>query len=82
VLPLERLDDLRRSVAGDVKKHTDMPMPVGHVPGFLRVNQSLAPYLVSRRVLVLAQLLLGPHVRIDAHRLRQRARHPQRCFPR
>ena len=65
VLPLELLDELRRSVASDVKKHTDMPMPVGHVPGFLGVNQSLAPYLASPQVLGLAQFLLGPHVRIS-----------------
>ena len=65
VLPSEKLEDLRRSVARDVKTHTDMPMPIGHVPGFLRVNQSMAPFLAHPRVLGLAQSLLGPHVRIS-----------------
>ena len=65
VLPPAELDDLRRSVARDVRVHTDMPMPVGHVPGFLRVNQALAPFLAHPRVLGLAHSLLGPHVRIS-----------------
>ena len=32
VIPPGDLDDLRRSVARDVRVHTDMPMPIGHVP--------------------------------------------------
>ncbi|MDE2964551.1 MAG: phytanoyl-CoA dioxygenase family protein, partial [Acidobacteriota bacterium] len=65
VLPPGELDDLRRSVARDVRAHTDIPMPVGHVPGFLRVNQALAPFLAHPRVLGLARSLLGSHVRIS-----------------
>ena len=65
ILPAEKLNDLRRSVARDVRNHTDMPMPVGHVPGFLRVNQALAPFLANPRILGFVQSLFGPHVRIS-----------------
>lgn len=65
VIPTERLDTLHREVARTVKSHTDLPLPTGHVPGFLRFDQSLAPYLTDDRVLGLARSFFGPNVRIS-----------------
>lgn len=65
VIPEDRVAEIRESVARDVEAHTVLPMPTGYVPGFLRVNQSLAPYLASDAVLGFAQSFFGPHVRIS-----------------
>ena len=42
-----------------------LEMPTGYVPGFLRFNQSLAPFLASEAVLGFVQSFFGQHVRIS-----------------
>jgi phytanoyl-CoA dioxygenase PhyH len=65
VVPVERVEEIRESVARDVWAHSWLERPTGYVPGFLRVNQSLAPYLASEAVLGLVRRFFGPHVRIS-----------------
>jgi ectoine hydroxylase-related dioxygenase (phytanoyl-CoA dioxygenase family) len=48
-----------------VLEHSVLERPKGYVPGFLRFNQSLAPYLVHPRVLRLMESVFGPHVRVS-----------------
>src|SRR5947209_3989759 len=50
VIPTERVDEIRDNVARDVWANSWLERPTGYVPGFLRVNQSLAPYLASESV--------------------------------
>lgn len=56
---------VRDSVARDVRAHSLLPPPQGYVPGFLRFNQALAPWLASARVLGVVEKLFGPHSRIS-----------------
>jgi len=42
VIPTERVDEIRDNVARDVWANSWLERPTGYVPGFLRVNQSLA----------------------------------------
>src|SRR5262245_40449906 len=65
VIPTERVDEIRENVARDVWANSWLERPTGYVPGFLRVNQSLAPYLASEPVLGLVRSFFGPHVRIS-----------------
>ena len=65
VIPAERVDEIRESVARDVWASSWLERPTGYVPGFLRINQSLAPYLASESVLGLVRSFFGPHVRIS-----------------
>ena len=65
VIPADQIDDVREQVQRDVLAHSLLEPPKGYVPGLLRVNQSLAPYLAHPRVLGLAEDVFGPHVRIS-----------------
>lgn len=65
LLPSDQIDRVRREVTRDVWTHSLKERPKGYVPGFLRFNQSLAPYLTHPRLLGLAESVLGPHVRIS-----------------
>src|SRR5262245_17721945 len=65
VIPKERVEEIRAEVARDVWANSWLERPTGYVPGFLRVNQSLAPYLASELVLGLVRSFFGPHVRIS-----------------
>jgi len=65
VIPPERVDEIRDNVARDVWANSWLERPTGYVPGFLRVNQSLAPYLAAESVLGLVRSFFGPHVRIS-----------------
>jgi Phytanoyl-CoA dioxygenase (PhyH) len=65
VIPSDQLESVRRSVSKDVWSHSLLEPPTGYVPGFLRVNQSVAPFIGNERVLGLARSLFGPHVRIS-----------------
>ena len=67
LIPKPNIEGIRLNISRDVKTHTDIPMPTGHVPGFLGINQSLAPFLTDRRVLSLVEAFFGPHVRISMH---------------
>jgi hypothetical protein len=65
VIPPDQLDGIRDSVSRDVWAHSLLERPTGYVPGFLRFNQSLAPYLADERILGLAESIFGHHVRIS-----------------
>jgi len=65
VIPRHALDRVREEVHRDVWAHSVLEHPKGYVPGFLRFNQSLAPYLAKTDVLGFAESLFGPHVRIS-----------------
>jgi hypothetical protein len=65
VIPADRVDEIRAEVARDVWANSWLERPTGYVLGFLRVNQSLAPYLASEPVLGLVRSFFGPHIRIS-----------------
>jgi ectoine hydroxylase-related dioxygenase (phytanoyl-CoA dioxygenase family) len=65
LIPQNEVAAVHDSVLRDVYKHTVLPLPSGYVPGFLRFNQALAPYLAAPRLLALIESLLGPHCRIS-----------------
>lgn len=65
VIPPEEIGSLCAGVEQDVRAHTCLPLPTGYVPGLLRFNQSLAPYVTSERILNLVHSFFGPHARIS-----------------
>ena len=67
IIPADRLDQIRNRVIASTNRHRnpDAPANIGHVSGFLKYDQSLAPYLADRRLLDLAGALLGHHFRIS-----------------
>lgn len=65
MIPEERTAAIRQSVADTVRKHTSIPLPTGKVTGFLRLNQSLAPYLAHPRLMAIVDALFGEHPRIS-----------------
>lgn len=65
VIGPDEVPSIRESVARDVRAHSLLPPPQGYVPGFLRFNQAIAPYLASPRLLGLIESLFGPHSRIS-----------------
>jgi hypothetical protein len=65
VIPPDEVAAVCESVERDVMAHSLLPPPSGYLPGFLRFNRSLAPYIASRRILDLVESRFGPHVRIS-----------------
>jgi ectoine hydroxylase-related dioxygenase (phytanoyl-CoA dioxygenase family) len=65
VIPGAVIGAVCNSVERDVRAHSALPPPTGYVPGFLRFNQALAPYVASRPVLDFVESFFGPHVRIS-----------------
>ena len=69
VIPDTEVDAVRESVERATTAHqnpdTAREKGIGHVGGFMRYDQSLAPYLASRRMLDVVEAILGPHVRIS-----------------
>lgn len=65
VIPPGEVAAVHDSVMRDVYAHSVLPLPSGYVPGFLRFNQALAPYVASPRLLGFIESLLGPHLRIS-----------------
>jgi len=65
VIPPDEVEPLRSSVSRDVWVNSLLERPTGYVPGFLRFNQAIAPYLADQRVLGLATSIFGPNVRIS-----------------
>ncbi len=67
IIPADRLDEIRDQVIAATNRHRnpDAPANIGHVSGFLKYDQSLAPYLTDRRLLGLVGALLGHHFRIS-----------------
>jgi hypothetical protein len=64
VIPAGEVDRIRTSVERDVWAHNLLEWPTGYVPGFLRFNQDVAPY-VSEEPLAFVESFFGPHVRIS-----------------
>ena len=56
---------MRESVRKTVLRHSDTPAPLGHVSGFLRVDQSYAPYLANPRLMAVVDQLFGEFFRIS-----------------
>ncbi|MBM3734626.1 MAG: phytanoyl-CoA dioxygenase family protein [Acidobacteria bacterium] len=65
VIGPSEIEAIRDSVARDVRANSLLPPPQGYVPGFLRFNQAIAPYLAAPPVLALINKLFGPHARIS-----------------
>lgn len=65
VIPAEDLAPIRESVARDVWANSLLPPPQGYVPGFLRFNQAIAPYMAEPRLLGVVEKLFGPYTRIS-----------------
>ena len=65
LIPATEVAAVRESVVKSVKQHTDTPYPLGHVSGFLRVDQSYAPYLANPRLLAVVDQLFGEFARIS-----------------
>ena len=56
---------VRESVRKSVHQHSDTPAPLGHVSGFLRVDQSYAPFLADLRLMAVVDRLFGEFFRIS-----------------
>ncbi len=65
VIGPDEIGAIRENVARDVREHSILPPPQGYVPGFLRFNQALAPYLASPKLMEVVETLFGPHSRIS-----------------
>src|SRR3954447_11629707 len=53
------------AVHQDVWAHNHLEKPTGYVPGFLRYNQDIAPYLTAEPLIRFVDSFFGPHVRIS-----------------
>ncbi|CAN5749108.1 hypothetical protein BH10CHL1_BH10CHL1_00110 [soil metagenome] len=47
------------------QRNPNAPHNIGHVPGVINYDQSVAPYLADQRLLKLLETQLGPHLRIS-----------------
>ncbi len=67
IIPGDQLDEVRDQVVASTNRYRnpDAPAHIGHVSGFLKYDQSLAPFLADRRLLALVEALLGRHFRIS-----------------
>src|SRR5262249_19514852 len=65
VIPESEIPSIREAVVKDIWAHSLLPRPQGYAPGFMRVNQSLAPYLAAPPVMALMDSLFGPYSRIS-----------------
>jgi hypothetical protein len=65
VIPARELPRIREEVRRDVWQHNVLERPKGYVPGFLRFNQSLAPYFSGEAVKQFVESIFGPHIRIS-----------------
>jgi len=64
VIPPGEVARIKENVERDVWAHNLLEQPAGYVPGFLRFNQDVAPYL-SLAPLSFAESCFGAHVRIS-----------------
>ena len=67
VIPVNRVEAVRKSVERSVAAHgnSNAPHGIGHVSGFIRFDQSFAPYLADQRMLDIVEAMLGEHVRVS-----------------
>jgi len=67
-IPADDVSAVRESVERSTAEHGRKEARVrgiGHVPGFMRYNQSLAPYVADPRLMALIEGLLGPAARVS-----------------
>jgi hypothetical protein len=65
VIPPDQVARLSSAIEQDVWKHNHLEKPTGYVPGFLRYNQDIAPYLAAEPLIRFVESFFGPHVRIS-----------------
>ncbi len=68
VIPSGELDSIRDNVSQATAERGRAEVAargLGHLTGFIRYDQSLAPYLADRKLLDLFEALLGPYVRVS-----------------
>ena len=65
IIPAAEVGAVRESVRKSIHVHTDIPLPLGHVSGFLRVDQSYAPYLANPRLMAVMDRLFGEFPRLS-----------------
>ena len=65
VISQTEIPHIRDEIQRDVWAHNVLDSPTGYVPGFLRFNQSLAPYLADAKIMAVMESVFGPHVRIS-----------------
>ena len=67
IIPAEEVALVRKSVEVTVEEHQNKAAPdgIGHLPGLIRFDQSLAPYLADKRILEIVETLIGEHLRIS-----------------
>lgn len=65
VIPPHEVASVRESVAEAVRRHSSLPPPQGYATGFLRVNQSIAPYLAHPRLMAIVDHFFGEFPRIS-----------------
>ena len=64
-IPPDEVASVRESVADCVREHSSLPPPQGYATGFLRLNQSIAPYLAHPRLMAVVDYLFGEFPRIS-----------------
>jgi len=65
IIPPAEVGAICQSVANTVRQHSSLPPPQGYVTGFLRLNQSYAPYLAHPRLMAVLDRLFGEFFRIS-----------------
>ena len=68
VIPEDEVDAIRDHVSHSTEIHgraQAAEQGIGHVPGFIRYDQSLAPYLVDARLMALLEALLGSFIKVS-----------------
>ena len=68
VIPDGEVSAVREQVAKATSKHGRSPAAergIGHVPGFIAYDPSIAPYLANRKVMDLLEAVLGAFVRVS-----------------
>ena len=68
VVPTDKLGEIRDQVHRSTDEHGRADAAergIGHVPGFIRYDQSLAAYLSDPELMDLLEALLGPHLKVS-----------------
>ncbi len=68
VIPAGRIDAIRNQVCQSAAEHgraKAAKLGIGQVPGFIRYDQSLSPYLSDPKLMVLLEALLGRYLKVS-----------------
>ena len=67
IIPPAKVDAIHHTTAATVARHRnpDAPAHIGHLPGYINYDLSLAPYLASNPILELVSAALGPNCKIS-----------------